>query len=92
MKKKFSISKKISNYRFTVKAFPNNGTRPRELVHTMKAHPLSYMELDYDPEYSLYNGRLTPEFLNNASDDAVLEGIAKKVNEFMQERPLFVMS
>ena len=32
------------------------------------------------------------EAINNASDDAVLESIAKKVNEFMQERPLFVMS
>ena len=32
------------------------------------------------------------EAINNATDDAVLESIAKKVNEFMQERPLFVMS
>ena len=79
MIKKFSTSKKISNYRFTVKAFPNNGTRPRELVHTMKAHPLSYMELDYDPEYSLYNGRLTPEFLNNASDDEMYWAVRTKV-------------
>lgn len=69
----------LSHYRFTVKAFLNNRTRPRELVSTMKAHPLSYMELNLEPEYSLYNGRLTPEFLNNASDDEMYWAVRTNV-------------
>jgi aminomethyltransferase len=48
---------------------PNVGARPRELARTMAPHPLSYQELPYDPEYTLYNNRLTPESLNHASDD-----------------------
>ena len=59
----------LSQYRFVAKAVPNQGARPRELARTMPAHPLSYMELPYDPEYTLYNNRLTPEALSNATDD-----------------------
>ena len=35
----------------------------------MKPHPLSYMELPFDPEYFLYNNRMSPESLNNATPD-----------------------
>lgn len=59
----------LSKHRFVAKAVPNHGARPRELARTMPAHPLSYMELPYDPEYTLYNNRLTPEALSNATDD-----------------------
>ena len=59
----------LSQHRFVAKAVPNHGARPRELARTMPAHPLSYMELPYDPEYTLYNNRLTPEALSNATDD-----------------------
>ena len=51
---------KLSDFRFVAKALPNKGQRPRELARTMPAHPLSYMELPHDPEYTLYNSRLTP--------------------------------
>ena len=30
------------------------------------------------------------EVINNAKDEKLLEGIAQKVNKFMQDRPLFV--
>ena len=69
----------LSNYRFAVKAFSNKSTRPRELVNTMKVHPLSYMELEFDPEYGLYNGRLTPEFLNICSDDEMYWAVRTNV-------------
>lgn len=59
----------LSQYHFVAKPVPNHGARPRELARTMPAHPLSYMELPYDPEYGLYNNRLTPEALSNATDD-----------------------
>ncbi len=55
--------------RFVAKALPNAGARPRELARTMAPHPLSYQELPYDPEYTLYNNHLMPESLNHASDD-----------------------
>lgn len=61
----------IANVRFAVKALPGKSARPRELelLGTMAPHPLSYQELLYDPEYRLYNKRLTPEYLNHLSDD-----------------------
>ena len=59
----------LSSLRFVAKAIPNKGARPRELSHTMAPHPLSYQELPYDPEYTLYNNRLTPESLNHVTED-----------------------
>ena len=46
----------ILKHRYTIKAFENKGKRPVELSHplNMKPHPLSYMELPFDPEYFLY--------------------------------------
>lgn len=63
------LSPEITSVRFVVKALPNQGARPREFAHSMAPHPLCYQELPYDPEYTLYNDRLTPEALSNASDD-----------------------
>lgn len=59
----------LTHTRFAVKAFPAKGSRPRELTRTMAPHPLSYQELPFDPEYTLYNKRLTPELLNCITDD-----------------------
>jgi glycine cleavage system aminomethyltransferase T len=69
----------LSDFRFVAKAIPNKGHRPRELARTMPAHPLSYMELPYDPEYTLYNSRLTPEALNTATDDKMYWAVRTKV-------------
>ena len=59
----------LNKFRFSVKPIMNESLRPVELARTMRVHPLSYQELPYDPEYSLYAGRLTPEKLNLASAD-----------------------
>ena len=53
--------------------------RPSELSSIMKPHPLSYMELPFDPEYSLYNNRMTPERLNNVTDDEQYWAVRQKV-------------
>ena len=63
------LSPELASKRFVAKALPNRGARPRELARTLAPHPLSYMELPFDPEYTLYNGRLTPESLSHASED-----------------------
>ena len=57
--------------RFTIKAFDQKGDRPLELSRpgNMKSHPWSYMELPFDPEYELYNNRMTPASLNNITPD-----------------------
>ena len=59
----------LENLRFVAKPILYEGQRPRELAFTMRPHPLSYMELPYDPEYTLYNSRLTPEKLDTVTDD-----------------------
>ena len=46
--------------RFVVKALPTDAVPPSELSLPMAPHPLMYQELAHDPEYQLYNGRLTP--------------------------------
>ena len=69
----------LSHYRFVAKALLNKGARPHELARTMPAHPLSYMELPHDPEYTLYNSRLTPEALSTASDDEMYWAVRTNV-------------
>ena len=65
------MHREILKNRYTIKAFENKGNRPVEISHplSMKPHPLSYMELPFDPEYFLYNNRMSPESLNNATPD-----------------------
>ena len=59
----------LKKLRFSVKPLSSEGSQPVELARTMAVHPLTYQELPYDPEYSLYAGRLTPEKLSNATPD-----------------------
>ncbi|NBT33627.1 MAG: aminomethyl transferase family protein, partial [Rhodobacteraceae bacterium] len=59
----------LKKLRFSVKPFPVEGNRPVELARTMAVHPLTYQELPFEPEYSLYAGRLTPEKMTNATPD-----------------------
>jgi len=59
----------LKKLRFSVKPIPVEGDRPVELARTMAVHPLTYQELPYDPEYSVYAGRLTPEKMSNATPD-----------------------
>lgn len=69
----------ILNKRYTIKAIPMEDRRPIELSSIMKPHPLSYMELPFDPEYSLYNNRMTPERLNHVTDDEQYWAVRQKV-------------
>ena len=71
----------IQKNRYTIKAFENKGKRPVELSHplNMKPHPLSYMELPFDPEYFLYNNRMSPESLNNVTPDEQYWAVRQKV-------------
>ena len=63
------MNKILNKYRFTVKPSISEGESALELARTMGLHPLSYQELPFDPEYSIYAGRLTPEKLSNATAD-----------------------
>ena len=61
------MNKILNKYRFTVKPSISEGESALELARTIGLHPLTYQELPFDPEYSIYAGRLTPEKLSNAS-------------------------
>ena len=73
------MNKNLENIRFVAKAMPSAGARPSEFLRTMAPHPLSYMELPYDPEYALYNGRMTPDSLNHADADTQYWALRTKV-------------
>lgn len=47
------------NVRFAVLPLPTDDARPSEFARTMVPHPLVYQELPYDPQYTIYNRRLT---------------------------------
>ena len=65
------MNKNLKNIRFSVKPIaPGNDERPLELARTIGVHPLTYQELPFDPEYSIYAGRrLTTEKLSNATPE-----------------------
>ena len=63
------MNKILNKYRFTVKPSISDGESALELARTIGLHPLTYQELPFDPEYSIYAGRLTPEKLSNATAD-----------------------
>ena len=53
-----------------MKALSTEGVAPSEFSRTMAPHPLMYQELAHDPEYQLYNDRLTPvRFADVTADD-----------------------
>ena len=63
------MNKVLKNFRFTVKPTVSEGESALELARTIGLHPLTYQELPFDPEYSIYAGRLTPEKLSNATPE-----------------------
>ena len=73
------MNKILNKYRFTVKPSISEGESALELARTVGLHPLTYQELPFDPEYSIYAGRLTPEKLSNAS----AEEMYWKINFFL---------
>ena len=54
------MHQEILKNRYTIKPFENKGKRPVELSHplNMKPHPLSSMELPFDPEYFCFPSQL----------------------------------
>lgn len=74
------MSDQLRDIRFVVKPMPADGVRPNELAtNTMRVHPLTYQELAHDPEYVLYNNRLTPFRLNNATADEMYWKVRREV-------------
>jgi len=74
------MNKNLKNIRFSVKPIvPKNDERPLELARTIGIHPLTYQELPFDPEYSIYAGRLTPEKLTNATAEEMYWKIRKEL-------------
>ncbi len=65
--------------RFVVHPLPAAGVRPNELARTMIPHPLMYQELPYNPEYTIYNGRLTPAYLDHATADEMYWKVRREV-------------
>mgnify|MGYP001448471081 CR=1 FL=1 len=64
------MQKKSNDHRYVIKAIPIETGNSVELARPMQTHPLSYQELDLDPEYTNYaDGRFTLEKLSNASPD-----------------------
>ena len=59
------------NLRFAVLPLASADARSSEFARTMAPHPLVYQELPYDPQYTIYNRRLTAVTMTNGSvDDA----------------------
>lgn len=74
------MTRNLDNLRFAAKPLPNEGVRPVEMSGpTMQVHPLTYLELDHDPEYVLYNHRLTPSWLSNATADEMYWKVRREV-------------
>lgn len=74
------MSEELRDLRFVVKPLPARGVRPNDMAtSTMRVHPLTYLELDHDPEYTLYNHRLTPARLNNATADEMYWKVRREV-------------
>tara|TARA_B100001250_G_scaffold108367_1_gene91443 strand:+ start:171 stop:1397 length:1227 start_codon:yes stop_codon:yes gene_type:complete len=63
------MNKVLRKFRFSVKPIASEGESALELARTIGLHPLTYQELPFDPEYSIYAGRLTPEKLSNVSPE-----------------------
>jgi glycine cleavage system aminomethyltransferase T len=74
-----SLTPHLDGYRFAVKAIKQTTRRPTEFARSMLPHPLSYQELTHDPEYMLYNSRLTPLAFVDVSDDEMYWKVRREV-------------
>lgn len=72
-------SDRLGGLRFAVKAIEQTSKRPTEFARSMLPHPLSYQELAHDPEYMLYNSRLTPSAFVDVSDDEMYWKVRREV-------------
>ncbi|MDA0202849.1 MAG: aminomethyltransferase family protein [Actinomycetota bacterium] len=74
-----SSTSRLAGFRFAVKAIEQTTRRPTEFARSMLPHPLSYQELVHDPEYMLYNSRLTPSAFVDVSDDEMYWKVRREV-------------
>lgn len=58
-----------ANVRFAVLPLAGKDSRPSEFARTIVPHPLVYQELPYDPQYTIYNRRMTAMIMTNGSAD-----------------------
>ncbi|WP_419554858.1 aminomethyltransferase family protein [Candidatus Poriferisodalis sp.] len=69
----------MPSLRFVVKALSTEGVAPSEFARTMAPHPLMYQELPHDPEYQLYNDRLTPVRFADVTADEMYWKVRREV-------------
>jgi glycine cleavage system aminomethyltransferase T len=55
------------NLRFAVLPVASEGANASEFARTMASHPLVYQEIPCDPQYTIYNRRLTAMTMSNGS-------------------------
>ncbi|MBK1669314.1 aminomethyltransferase [Rhodovibrio sodomensis] len=67
------------NVRFAVLPRESDAAPATEFARTMVPHPLVYQELPYEPEYTLYNRRLTAMSMTNMSRDAAYWRLRRQV-------------
>ncbi len=59
----------MSHYRYAVKAIAAECRASTEFARSMAPHPLDYLEMAHDPEYMLYNDRLSPSKFADVTDE-----------------------
>jgi len=67
------------NVRFAVLPLASEETHPTEFAGTMMPHPLVAQELPYDPQYTIYNRRMTAMRMTNGSPDEAYWRLRRQV-------------
>lgn len=57
------------NVRFVVLPLPAEGGHQSDFARTMASHPLVHQELPYDPQFTIYNRRLTAMSMTSATPE-----------------------
>ena len=57
------------NIRFAVLPVVSDDARMSEFARTLVPHPLAHQELPHEPQYTIYNRRLTAMRMSNGSAD-----------------------
>lgn len=74
-----SLTTQPGELRFVVVGRPADGFRPNELARTMTPHPCMAQEFPFDPEYTIYNGRMTPVSMSHAGADDMYWALRRQV-------------
>ena len=68
-----------NNLRFAVLPLASDVARSSEFARTMVPHPLVYQELPYEPEYTIYNRRLTAMAMTSGSAEQAYWQLRRQV-------------